>query len=113
MSHPEPLGPPDRSSIEIGEVWENPVTRERATILERPWDNPVGRATAELTAHVGARVMGEHRHPALVERFMVLEGEWTSLSPDDHARPSIERRSESTRRLKRFGDSLRQSWPDR
>jgi quercetin dioxygenase-like cupin family protein len=77
MSHPEPLGPPDRSPIEIGEVWENPVTRERATILERPWDNPVGRATAELTALVGARVMGEHRHPALVERFTVLEGELT------------------------------------
>jgi quercetin dioxygenase-like cupin family protein len=77
MSHPEPHGPPDRSPIEIGEVWQNPVTRERATILERPWDNPVGRATAELTAFAGARVMGEHRHPALVERFTVLEGELT------------------------------------
>jgi hypothetical protein len=30
--------------------------------------------TGELTALVGARVMGEHRHPALVERFTVLEG---------------------------------------
>jgi quercetin dioxygenase-like cupin family protein len=77
MSHPEPYGPPDRSPIKVGEVWENPVTRERATILERPWDNPVGRATAELTALVGARVMGEHRHPALVERFTVLEGALT------------------------------------
>jgi quercetin dioxygenase-like cupin family protein len=77
MSHPEPDGPPDRTPIEIGEVWENPVTRERATILERPWDNSAGRATAELTALVGARVVGEHRHPALVERFTVLEGELT------------------------------------
>jgi quercetin dioxygenase-like cupin family protein len=77
MSHPESDGPPDRRPIEIGEIWENPVTRERATILERPWDNPAGRATAELTALVGARVMGEHRHPALVERFTVLEGELT------------------------------------
>ncbi len=25
------------------------------------WDNPAGRATAELTALVGARVVGEHR----------------------------------------------------
>jgi quercetin dioxygenase-like cupin family protein len=77
MSHPDANGPPDRSPIRIGEVWENPVTRERATILERPWDNPQGRATAELTALVGARVMGEHRHPRLVEQFTVLEGELT------------------------------------
>jgi hypothetical protein len=52
-SHPEPHGPPDRTPIRVGEVWENPVTRERATILERPWDNPAGRGTAELTALVG------------------------------------------------------------
>jgi hypothetical protein len=37
----------------------------------------VGRATAELTALAGARVMGEHRHPALVEQFTVLEGALT------------------------------------
>ena len=37
MSHPEPLGPADRTPILVGEVWENPVTNERATILERPW----------------------------------------------------------------------------
>ncbi len=77
MSHPEPHGPPDRTPIQVGEVWENPVTRERATILERPWDNPAGRVTAELTALVGARVFGEHRHPVLVEQFTVLEGELT------------------------------------
>lgn len=77
MRRPYPDGPPDRTPITVGEVWENPVTGERATILERPWDNPAGRATAELTALVGARVVGEHRHPALVERFTVLEGELT------------------------------------
>lgn len=53
------------------------MTRERAVILERPWDNTAGRATGELTALVGARVMGEHFHPALVEQFTVLEGELT------------------------------------
>jgi quercetin dioxygenase-like cupin family protein len=42
-----------------------------------PTKNPEGRATAELTALVGARVVGEHFHPALVERFTVLEGELT------------------------------------
>ena len=77
MSHPDAHGQPDRTPIRIGEVWENPVTRERATILERPWDNASGRAVAELTALAGARVMGEHRHPNLVEQFTVLEGELT------------------------------------
>ena len=49
-------------------------TRTARRILERPWDNPASRVTGELTALVGARVMGEHRHPALVEQFTVLEG---------------------------------------
>jgi quercetin dioxygenase-like cupin family protein len=77
MSHPDPHGPPDCTPIRVGEVWENPVTRERAIILERPWDNPEGRATADLTVLVGGRVMGEHRHPAIVEQFTVVEGELT------------------------------------
>jgi mannose-6-phosphate isomerase-like protein (cupin superfamily) len=77
LSHPDPHDPPDRTPIKVGEVWENPVTGERATILELPWDNPAGRATAELTASVGSRVMGEHRHPALIEQFTVVEGELT------------------------------------
>jgi len=74
MAHPDPNGPPDRRPIKVGEVWENPVSWERSVILERPWDNPASRVTGELTALVGARVMGEHRHPALVEQFTVLEG---------------------------------------
>lgn len=77
MSHPDPHAPPDRTPIRVGEVWENPVNRERATILECPWDNPAGRVTSELTAFVGARVLGEHLHPALIEQFTVLEGELT------------------------------------
>jgi len=77
MSHPDTHGAADLTPIQIGEIWENPVTRERAIILELPYTNPEGRATAELTALVGARVVGEHRHPAIVERFTVLEGELT------------------------------------
>src|SRR5262245_13285205 len=77
MSHPDPNGPADLRPIQIGEVWETPVTREHAGILELPWGNPESRATAELTALVGGRVVGEHRHPAIVERFTVLEGELT------------------------------------
>src|SRR5437660_12299783 len=64
MSHPNPNGAPDRGPIKVGEVWENPVTGERSVILERPWDNPASRVTGELTALVGTRVIGEHRHPA-------------------------------------------------
>jgi quercetin dioxygenase-like cupin family protein len=77
LSHPDPNGAPDLTPIEVGEVWENPVTRERATVLELPTGNPEGRVSAELTALVGARVMGEHLHPAIVERFTVLAGELT------------------------------------
>ena len=77
MTHPDPNGPPDHTLIKTGEIWENPVNRERLTILERPWDNSEGRATFEMTALVGARVVGEHRHPAIVERFTVIEGELT------------------------------------
>jgi quercetin dioxygenase-like cupin family protein len=77
MSHPDPHGPPDRTPIQIGEVWENPITGERAKILELPYRNPERRAVAELLARAGARVVGEHRHPALVERFTVIEGELT------------------------------------
>ena len=73
MSYSDPNGPPDRRPIKVGEVWESPVTGERSVILERPWDNPASRVTGELTALVGPRVMGEHRHPALVEQFTVLE----------------------------------------
>jgi quercetin dioxygenase-like cupin family protein len=77
MSHPDPHGPPDRTPIQVGEVWENPVSRERATILELPHQNPERRVVAELLALAGARVVGEHRHPGIVERFTVLAGELT------------------------------------
>jgi quercetin dioxygenase-like cupin family protein len=72
-----PNAPPDLTPIQPAEVWENPRTRERATILELPRQNPERRAVAELLARVGARVVGEHRHPAIVERFTVLDGELT------------------------------------
>src|SRR5204862_8232756 len=64
MSHPDPNGPPDLRPIRVGEAWENPVTGEYSTILELPYKNPEGRATAEMTASVGPRVVGEHLHPS-------------------------------------------------
>jgi len=77
MSHPDAAGAPDLAPIAVGEVWENPVNGERATIRELAWKNPDGRGVAELIALVGAKVVGEHRHPTMVERFTVLEGELT------------------------------------
>jgi quercetin dioxygenase-like cupin family protein len=77
VSHPDLSAPPDLRPIEPGEVFENPVTRERAMIIELPWQNTEGRAVAELTALPGARVLGEHLHPALRESFSVLQGELT------------------------------------
>jgi mannose-6-phosphate isomerase-like protein (cupin superfamily) len=61
----------------VGDDLTNPVTGEYAKILELPWENPDGRGRAELLAVVGARVLGEHLHPGLIERFTVLEGELT------------------------------------
>jgi len=79
MSHPDPGAAPDVRLIEPGEVWENPVTLERAVIDELPWSNAEGRLVATLTALPGARVVGEHLHPALQESFTVQEGELTVL----------------------------------
>src|SRR3954470_2394604 len=92
MSHPDASAPADRRPIEPGEVWENPVTRERAVVLELPWQNREGRGVAELTTLPGARVMGEHLHPALHERFSVLQGELTVVRD---ARRSVLRAGES------------------
>jgi mannose-6-phosphate isomerase-like protein (cupin superfamily) len=79
MSHPDPNAEPDLTPIEVGEIWENPVTGELARLIEMPWANPDGRAVAELTAVPGARVAGEHLHPAIHERFSAVSGELTVL----------------------------------
>ena len=55
------------------------MTRERAVIVELPWLNDESRVVADLTALPGARVAGEHLHPALHERFSVENGELTML----------------------------------
>jgi quercetin dioxygenase-like cupin family protein len=77
LSHPTPDGAAELPPIEVGEVWENPATGERVTFVELPWHNPEGRAVAEVTALAGARVVGEHRHPIIAERFTVLQGDLT------------------------------------
>jgi hypothetical protein len=56
VSHPDSNAPVNRTPIRVGEVWENPVTRE--TILELAHQKSERRALAELTALVGAEVIG-------------------------------------------------------
>jgi mannose-6-phosphate isomerase-like protein (cupin superfamily) len=79
VTHPDPDAAPDRTPIQPGEVWENPVSGERVRVVELPWANSSGSAVAELTARPGARVVGEHLHPALTERFSAISGELTVL----------------------------------
>jgi mannose-6-phosphate isomerase-like protein (cupin superfamily) len=71
-------GPAGLRPWQVGDVIENPVTKEWARILELPWQNPEGRSKAEMIARVGSRVVGEHTHPGASERFTVLEGELTA-----------------------------------
>src|SRR5262245_19435876 len=77
MSHPDPNAPADLTPIRVGDVMENPVTGDRATVLELPWTSPEGRVVAELVARAGARLAGEHSHAGIVESFTALEGELT------------------------------------
>lgn len=79
MSHPDPSAAPDTRPFEPGEALENPVTKEYARVLELPWWNDEGRVAAELRALPGARVVGEHMHPALTERFTAESGELTVM----------------------------------
>jgi len=58
MSHPDPNGAPDLTPINVGDSLDNPVTGEYTTALELPWENPEGRASAELNALAGAHVVG-------------------------------------------------------
>jgi quercetin dioxygenase-like cupin family protein len=58
-----------------GETLHNPITGERAVVLEAPAQNPERRLVAELLLDPGAAVAGEHLHPAIDESFEVLGGQ--------------------------------------
>jgi quercetin dioxygenase-like cupin family protein len=57
-----------------GELAWNPVTGERCIVLEGPGENPERRLLVEMHVEPGGAVVGEHKHPAITERFEVLEG---------------------------------------
>jgi quercetin dioxygenase-like cupin family protein len=68
-----------------GQVFENPVTGERAIVITDPLDHPEGVLVGELHVAPGGRVAGAHRHPGLVERFQVVRGQVTCLIDDREA----------------------------
>jgi quercetin dioxygenase-like cupin family protein len=57
-----------------GDVYENKVTGEYAVVLRGTEDRGQGPGIAYLTARPGAAVVGEHFHPYMVERFIVVSG---------------------------------------
>ncbi|MDP9228150.1 MAG: cupin domain-containing protein [Actinomycetota bacterium] len=59
---------------QAGELAWNPVTGERGIVLEGPEENADQRLVVELHVSPGGAVVGEHLHPAITERFEVLEG---------------------------------------
>ena len=58
-----------------GQVFDNPVTGERAVILTDPADHPERVLVSHLYVKPGGRVAAEHFHPTLTERFHILRGQ--------------------------------------
>ena len=57
-----------------GDLYVNEVTGERAVVLRGDEDAPGEPLLVHLHVRPGGAVSGEHLHPALQERFLVLEG---------------------------------------
>lgn len=58
-----------------GQVFENPVTGERAVVLTDPSEHPEHVLATHLFVQPGGRVVAEHVHPTVHERFHVLAGQ--------------------------------------
>jgi quercetin dioxygenase-like cupin family protein len=57
-----------------GDVYENKVTGERAVVLRGDEDGRGQSGLVHLTARPRGAVVGEHIHPQLKERFLVISG---------------------------------------
>ena len=60
--------------LKAGEVYENPVTGERAVIWIGTDTTGGKRLVADLFVRPGGAVTGEHLHPEMEERFTMLRG---------------------------------------
>ncbi|MET0306674.1 MAG: cupin domain-containing protein [Solirubrobacterales bacterium] len=74
MSHPEALAAPTEA-YSPGDSIENPVTGERGTLLEGPWEGDDPSLLVDLHVQPGGAVVGEHVHHHLDERFKVKAGQ--------------------------------------
>lgn len=82
-----------------GDLIENTVTGERAIVLVGTEDSADGRVVCFMGVRPGGRVVGEHVHPSLTERFRVVSGRLgvridgveSELGPDDEltVRPGV------------------------
>jgi quercetin dioxygenase-like cupin family protein len=61
--------------LKAGEVYENPVTGERAVIRIGTDTTGGERLVVDLYVQARGAVMGEHFHPKMEERFTVLRGQ--------------------------------------
>jgi quercetin dioxygenase-like cupin family protein len=57
-----------------GDLYANKVTGEYAVVLRGTEDRGDGPGIVHLVARPGAAVVGEHLHPSITERFIVLSG---------------------------------------
>ena len=57
-----------------GEIYDNPVTGERAIVRVGTDETDGGRLVIDMQARPGAAGAGEHIHPSIDERFTVLRG---------------------------------------
>jgi quercetin dioxygenase-like cupin family protein len=76
-----------------GDLYANKVTGEYAVVLRGTEDRGDGPGIVHLVARPGAAVVGEHLHPSITERFIVLggrleasiDGRRASLAPGESA----------------------------
>lgn len=60
--------------LKRGEVYENPVTGERAVVRVGTVETKGARLVVNLHLRPGARVPAPHCHPTIYERFTVVPG---------------------------------------
>jgi quercetin dioxygenase-like cupin family protein len=61
--------------LKRGEVYENPVTGERAVVRVGTAETKGARLVVDLHLRPGARVPAPHYHPTIHERFTVVRGQ--------------------------------------
>jgi len=61
--------------LKRGEVYENPVTGERAVVRVGTAETQGARLVVDLHLRPGARVSAPHYHPNIRERFTVVQGQ--------------------------------------